>query len=68
MIWIVIYLLDYLDDLDRDLPDLLIYFYLKTCNKPLPWHGTESLYFLVSMYLVAFKLQPMIQCEKYRVG
>ena len=48
MIWIVIYLLDYLDDLDRDLPDLLIYFYLKTCNKPLPWHGV---FVLLSFYV-----------------
>ena len=66
MIYIVIHLLDDLDDLDRDLPNVLIYFISKRATNP--YRGTESLYFLVSMYLVAFKLQPMIQCEKYRVG
>ena len=47
MIYIAIYLLDDLDDLDRDLPDVLIYFYLKTCNRPLPWHGVFVLSFYV---------------------
>ena len=48
MIYIVIRLLDDLDDLDRDLPNVLIYFYLKTYNKPLPWHGV---FVLLSFYV-----------------
>ena len=61
MIYIVIYLLDDLDDLDRDLPDVLINFISKRATNP--YRGTESLYVLVSMYLVTFMLQPMIPCE-----